>query len=138
MPAFQWTQKATNAALALADGRTQQEAADISGVNERTIRRWLTLPEFSHEVDRLALITTLARKAQRVMLAKRMIRRIGETTEKDLLDWLKYIELATEGIKIGVTPELAALAAVLRDAGRLAGSGSSGLADDEPPADGNG
>lgn len=108
MSAFQWTEKATNAALALADGRTQQEAADISGVNGRTIRRWLNIPEFSEEVDRLTFLTGIATKAERIRLAKQMIRKLGVQTEKDLLDWLKYAQGETDGVKLDLAELLAA------------------------------
>ena len=121
MSDFQWTAKSTNAALALADGRTQQEAADIAGVNERTVRRWLHLPEFSTEVDRLTLITGIARKAERLKIAKRMARQLNDVTEKDLLDWLKYAQSETEGIRIGFANKLAA---ILTNAGLLAAGGS--------------
>lgn len=121
MVAFQWTPKVNAAAIALAEGYTQVEAAAMAGVSDRTLRRWLAQPEFAVEVDKLTLITGIARKAERVKLAKRVIRTIGETTEKDLLDWLKYIELATDGLKIGLSPELTELATLLRDAGILAG-----------------
>lgn len=131
MSDFQWTQKATNAALALADGRTQQEAADIAGVNERTVRRWLHLPEFSTEVDRLTLITGIARKAERLKIAKRMARQLNDVTEKDLLDWLKYAQSETEGIRIGFAAELAT---ILKNAGLLA-AGGSGRDVDAPEAD---
>jgi transposase len=128
MSAFQWTEKATNAALALADGRTQEEVADIAGVTDRTIRRWLALPEFGEEVDRLTLITGIARKAERLKIAKRMTRRLENFTEKDLLDWLKYAQSETEGIRLGLAPELAAL---LKNAGLLAEGGSGRTIDAE-------
>jgi hypothetical protein len=103
MSQFRWTQKTTSAALALADGRTQQEASDIAGVNIRTIQRWLQLPEFSEEVDRLVFLTGIARKAERLKITKRIARNLGDTTEKDLLDWLKFAQSETDGVKLDLT-----------------------------------
>src|SRR4030095_1696035 len=129
MGAFQWTKKAEAAALALANGETREQAALIAQIAESTLYRWLQIPEFSEEVDNLTLITGIARKAERVRIAKRIARRLDETTEKDLLDWLKYVQSATEGIRLGLAPELAAL---LKNAGLLAGSGSGRITDPEP------
>lgn len=104
---FKWTQNREKAAIALAEGRTREEAADIAGISERTIYRWLDMPEFSEEVDRLSLMIDVASRAHRLRLAKRIIRQIGDHTEKDLLDWLRYAQQETEGIKLGLTDALA-------------------------------
>lgn len=100
MSQFRWTKKSERAAIALANGHTQQEAGDIAGVNRRTIQRWLDIPEFAEEVDRLTFLTGIAAKAERVRLAKRVAANLGIHTEKDLLDWLKYIQSETDGIKL--------------------------------------
>jgi transcription initiation factor TFIIIB Brf1 subunit/transcription initiation factor TFIIB len=138
MPAFQWTQKATNAALALADGRTQLEAADIAGVNERTIRRWLALPEFSEEVDRLVFLTGIARKSERLKIAKRIARNLDDTTAKDLLDWLKFAQSETDGVKLDLAhllKQLTESAPKPAHGPRLAGSRSD--RDDDSAEDGD-
>ncbi len=103
---FEWTPKREKAAIALANGHTQKESADIAEVNEKTIRRWLAEPEFIEEVDRLSLMTDIAARAERLRIAKRIIRQLQDSlvpTEKDLLDWLKYAQSETDGASIGLT-----------------------------------
>lgn len=107
MAAFKWTDKKEIAALSLARGDTQGEAAAKSGAGERTLRHWLAVPEFSQEVDRLSLMIEVASRAHRLRIANRVIRQMvreGEfiLTEKDLLDWLKYAQTETDGVKLGL------------------------------------
>ncbi len=102
---FEWTKKREEAALSLAQGATQAEAAEIAGVSDRTIRNWLNAPEFSEEVDRLTLMTGIANRAERLRVVKRIIKqrvKDGEfiLSEKDLLDWLKYAQSETDGVKL--------------------------------------
>lgn len=103
---FRWTESARAVALALAQGKTQADAAKAGDIADRTIRRWLQEPEFSTEVDRLTLITDYASRAERVRIAKRAVelRMIGghPFTKKDLLDWLKYIQSETDGANVNV------------------------------------
>lgn len=111
MSGFKWTASATLAALALAEGQTQMAAAEEADVTDRTIRRWLQEPAFSEEVDRLTLMLGIASRAERIRLAKRAIRQMAHddgtvTTSKDLLEWLKYAQGETDGLKL----DLAALA----------------------------
>jgi hypothetical protein len=101
---FRWTAKATAAALALAEGCTREHAASTAGIGVATLYRWLNNPLFGEEVERLTVITNLSRKAQRIMLAKRMVRKLGETTKRDLLDWLKYVAQETDGQSLGPAP----------------------------------
>ena len=107
MKSFRWSKKAEAAAITLANGATRQQAADAACVGIATLYRWLKTPEFDQEVDRLTLITDTARTAQRVMLAKRMIRKIGDTTQKDLLDWLKFAQSETADMHLGLAKEYA-------------------------------
>lgn len=95
--AFKWTAARRRAAIALADGATQIEAAAEAEVTDRTIRLWLAEPDFSEEVDRLTLMTGLATRAARLRLAKKVISRLGTATDKDLLDWLKFAQSETTG-----------------------------------------
>lgn len=138
MAAFRWTKKAEQAAIALANGSTREDAAAIASIGERTLYNWLNLPEFSEEVDRLTFLTGIANKAERVRLAKRVITNLGITTEKDLLDWLRYVQSETTGIKLDFADLLAAVAA---HGGEVAGSrpanaNRSVAQDAEPGADG--
>ena len=132
MSGFRWTAKSEAAALALADGQTQVEAAQQAGVDDRTIRRWLTNPEFAEEVDRLTLMTGIASKAERLRVAKRMIRQLRFWTQKDLLDWLKYAQGETDGIKLDLTNLLSAVAA---HGAPLAPGGPTGASDAADQAD---
>ena len=81
----------------------------MAEIGERTLYRWLNDPEFSQEVDRLTFLTGIATKSERIRTAKRIIRQMMETTEKDLLDWLKYAQGETDGIKLDLTELLAAV-----------------------------
>lgn len=121
MSSFKWTEKHEIAAIALAGGDTQQEAGDKAGVTERTIQRWLAVAEFSEEVDRLTFLTGIAHKAERLRLAKRVIKKLNEDTERDLLDWLKYAQSETDGVKLDLAELYAAVAA---NGGAMADSGS--------------
>lgn len=106
-PDFIWNEKRSRAALALARGLTQAEVAAEAEVTDRTIRNWLDQPEFSEEVDRLTLMTDVATRAERVRIAMRAVRQKvqGDTiqTEKDLLDWLRYVQSETSGVKLDLT-----------------------------------
>lgn len=114
--AFEWKPNRRKAVLALADGATQAEAAEAAEVTDRTIRTWLDHPDFAAEVDRLSLMTDIASRAERLRIAKRMVRKLGNTTGKDLLDWLKFAQSETDGIKLDLTA-LAAVAAPVADSG---------------------
>lgn len=116
---FRWTEKAERAAIELANGATREEAAIAAGIGEATLYRWLKLPVFSEEVDRLTFLTGVAHKAERLRLAKRVIANLQTFTEKDLLDWLKFVQSETDGIKLDLTDLRAALVA---DGGKVASS----------------
>lgn len=112
--AFQWTEQRSRAAVALAEGKTQKQVAAEVEAGERTIRDWLANEDFAAEVDRLSLMVGIASRAERLRLANRVIRqRIKEDeiqTEKDLLEWVKFAQSETDGIKLQLT-QLAAIAA---------------------------
>lgn len=124
MSGFRWTKNAEAAAIALANGETREQAADMARVTERTLYRWLQLPEFTEEVDRLTFLTGIAHKAERLRLAKQVIARLNIATEKDLLDWLKYVQGETDGIKLDFAELLAAIHA---NGDKVAGSGPDGV-----------
>lgn len=105
MSDFEWTKSREEAALSLARGGTFAEAADMAGVAERTVYRWMNVPEFSEEVDRLTLMVDVASRAHRLRIANKVIRQFvkdNETipTSKDVLDWLKYAQGETDGVKL--------------------------------------
>lgn len=77
----------------------------MAGVAERTVYRWQNEPEFTEEVDRLTLMVEIASRAHRLRIANRVIRQFvkeGEAipTNKDLLEWLKYAQGETDGVKL--------------------------------------
>lgn len=131
---FRWTAKAEKAAVSLANGYTREEAAAEAEIARSTLYRWLAIPEFAEEVDRLTLMTDIASKAERLRIAKRVIRQIKLWTQKDLLDWLKYAQSETDGIKLDLTK---LLSAVTEDDPSVAAGGPGGMdstadgADDE-------
>lgn len=114
--AFEWTEKKSQAAIALAEGKTQKEIAAELKVSDRTIRNWLAETEFAEEVDRLTLMVGVAGRAERVRIAKRIVRhRLSmrpdgvPATRRDLLDWLKFIQSETDGAIFNLTEKLAAV-----------------------------
>lgn len=122
MSQFHWTAKRNQAAALLADGYTQVATAETVGVNRKTIERWRNHPDFAAEVDRLSLMTDIASRAERLRIAKRVARQKVQAdgtlnTEKDLLDWLKFAQGETDGIKLD-------LAALREAAASVAGEGS--------------
>ena len=103
---FHWSAKRHKAALALAEGQSQQAVAEATGVCRKTICNWLCVTEFLAEIDRLSCMIDIAIRAERLRLAMRVVRqkvRADGTpeTEKDLLDWLKFAQSETTGIKLG-------------------------------------
>lgn len=127
---MKWTRNREIAAIALAEGDTHAQAAEKADVTDRTIRNWLSEAEFSEEVDRLTFLTGIAHKAERLRLAKRIISRLS-FTEKDLLDWLKYVQGETDGIKLDFAELLTAIHA---HGDKVAGSRPDGVNRKEPSA----
>lgn len=128
VPPFVWNDKRSNAAIGLASGKTQQQVAEECGINRRTVQRWLEHADFSAEVDRLSLMTGIASRAERLRIAKRVVRqRIDDAgagnvaTEKDILDWLKFAQSETDGIKLDLAKIVAAIG---ENEAPVAGSGS--------------
>jgi hypothetical protein len=103
---FHWSSKRQKAAFALAEGQSQQAVAEAIGVCRKTICNWLCVTQFLAEVDRLSCMIDIASRAERLRITMRVVRqkvRADGTpeTEKDLLDWLKYAQSETTGIKLG-------------------------------------
>ena len=96
------------AALALAEGHTQQTVAETTGVCRKTICNWLCVPEFAAEVDRLSLEINIATRSERLRIAMRVVRQKTRAdgvieTDRDVLDWLKFGQSETDGIKFELT-----------------------------------
>jgi hypothetical protein len=103
---FHWSTKRHKAALALAEGKSQQAVAEAIGVCRKTICNWLCVPAFAAEVDHLSCMIDIASRAERLRMAMRVgkqkVRADGTVeTDKDVLDWLKYVQSETTGIKLG-------------------------------------
>jgi hypothetical protein len=127
MSSFEWDEKKSNAAMLLAQGFLIKEVAKSVKVNEKTIDRWKGDMEFAKEVDRLSLMLDIAGRAERLRIAMRMARRAMKKktpTRRDLLDWLKFAQGETDGVKLDLTPLLDATTPV-------AGSGPDGTGDKE-------
>ena len=122
---FEWNEKRTAAAIALAQGRTEQEIADTLELERKTLWNWKQVPEFAAEVDRLSLMVDIAGRAERLRIAMRVarqkVREDGVDTDKDLLDWLKFAQSETDGVKL----DLNKLAAVFATDSFMADSGSN-------------
>lgn len=104
MATFKWTKKKTDAATLLALGYTEQQTAENVGVTRRTVANWKANLDFMLEVDKLTLMTGISLRAERLRIASRAIReKITDErirTNKDLLDWLKYAQSETDGVKV--------------------------------------
>lgn len=70
---FQWTQKRRDAAIQLAEGRTQREIVKHLGIARRTLCYWLEESEFKAEVDRLSQMISIAGSAERLRIAMRAV-----------------------------------------------------------------
>lgn len=106
MSSFEWNDKRSKAAILLAEGHLIDEVAEAVSVSSRTIDRWKSDIEFSAEVDRLSLMVGIASKAERLRIAKRTVRLLAKRqmpTHKDILEWLKYAQGETDGVKLDLT-----------------------------------
>lgn len=117
MSGFKWTTKREQAALALAQGKTQAAVAKELGIDQKTVWRWLQDPDFSAEVDRLTLMMGIAARAERLRIAKRLVaQRVRDDAEiqsdKDLLDWLKFAQGETDGLRLDLATIAEAYASV--------------------------
>lgn len=127
--AFDWTEQRSRAAVALAEGKTQKVVADEVEAGERTIRDWLANPEFAAEVDRLSLMIGISGRAERLRLVMRVVRQKTSDdeikTDKDLLEWLKFAQSETDGVKLDLGKLAASLAqneTSVADRGSFAGA----------------
>lgn len=112
-----WNKKQREAANLLAEGYTTEEAAEAVNTSKRTIYRWKRDMEFMAEVYRLAAMIGLAQRGERLMMAKREYRKLdAKLSIKDKLEWLKFIQSETDGVKLDLTA-LADLHASLADSG---------------------
>lgn len=116
MSVFQWTPEKSQAAMLLAEGYNYKQVAAEIGKTDKTIYRWNLDTEFAAEVDRLSVMCGIASRAERLRLVKRVIRQkaMSDTfliSDKDILDWLKFAQSETDGIKLNLAAFNAALGA---------------------------
>lgn len=132
---FKWNKLRSDVATYLAQGYTWRETATQYEISEATINAWKHHPDFAAEVDRLSIMVDVAGRAYRLRTAMRVVRAKGFESERDLLDWLKFAQSETDGVKL----DLARLAAALgEDAPSLADSRPNGIGADQTPAAGTG
>jgi hypothetical protein len=102
---LQWSSTRQKAALALAEGQSQQVVAEAIGVCRKTICNWLCVTAFAAEVDRLSCMIDIASRAERLRIAMRAVKAKTKDgipqSDKDVLDWLKFAQSETTGIKLG-------------------------------------
>ena len=119
---FRWRPNKEAAALKLAEGCTAVEVATELGISRQSIWRWSRNTEFSAEVDRLSLMIGIASRAERLRIANRVIREKvrGEfvETDKDILDWIKFAQSETDGIKLNIDSAFAEAMAPVADSGQ--------------------
>ena len=103
---FNWTKPRIRAAEALSDGETVKVAADKSGLSTSTIDRLKRKPEFAEEVGRLTLMMGIASKAERLRIAKIVVREKMKggmvTTKKDILEWIQFAAKETDEIRLNL------------------------------------
>jgi hypothetical protein len=110
---FHWSSKRHKAALALAEGQSQQAVAEATGVCRKTICNWLCVTAFAAEVDRLSCMIDVSSRAERLRMAMRVVKAKTKDgipqSDKDVLDWLKYVQSETTGITLYSKDEVQAM-----------------------------
>ena len=122
---MEWDEQKSKVAILLSQGYTNKEAADEAGISDRTVYRWKEDIEFQQEINRLSLMVDIASRAERLRIAMRMVRNSlnsRQKSNKDILDWLKFAQSETDGVKLDLT-------SLTTDDTSVAGSGQNG---DEP------
>ena len=80
--------------------------AEAIGVCRKTICNWRCVTQFAAEVGRVSCMIDISSRAERLRMAMRVVRQKVHTDSrlisyKDLLDWLKFAQSETTGIKLG-------------------------------------
>lgn len=126
-----WSEQRSQAAILLASGYIHQFVADEVGVDKRTITNWLQNVDFGAEVDRLTLMVDISSRAERLRITMKAIRQsVRENqvkTDRDVLDWLKFAQSETDGVKLDLSKIAAAFGtddASVADSGQV-GTGST-------------
>jgi hypothetical protein len=130
---FEWNPQRSQVAVELASGRSQQDVADEVGITKRTITNWMRHVEFAAEVDRLSLMVDVSSRAERLRIAMKAIRQSVKenqvATDRDVLDWLKFAQSETDGVKLDLTK----LTALSEDAASVAHRRQIGTSESDSP-----
>jgi hypothetical protein len=100
-------------------GKASKRLQTPVGVCRKTICNWLCVTAFAAEVDRLSCMIDILSRAERLRMAMRAVRqkvRADGTvdTDKDVLDWLKFAQSETTGIKLFSKDEVPAMKCRIR------------------------
>ena len=120
MTTFKWNKKQREAVLSLAEGYSINEVLAKVDISESQLYRWRQNIDFAKELDRLSNMLFTASKAERLRITHRIVRKAMERenpTNKDILEWLKFAQSETDGIKLDLT-------ALLDNDPPMAGGGS--------------
>lgn len=91
----------------LAGGMSTNEVGEEIERDGSTIRRWRQDPKFANQLELAILNQGASLRAERIRLAKKMLRKIGtENTKADPVDILRYIQSETDGAKGASSPEM--------------------------------
>jgi hypothetical protein len=91
---FVWDETKLKAAELIAKGENRQGIAKQLSISDRTLRRWAGHPDFQQKIDEIIAEIDIAQKGERIKIAKKVIRQKlnqKNLSDKDLLDWLKYV-----------------------------------------------
>lgn len=93
--------------MMLAAGYRKPEVAKEIEVDRSTIYEWLAHPDFYCEVDRLTFMVDVAQRAERIRKSMRLLRSREVDgvlqSDKDSLDWMKFVQSETDGAKVDLT-----------------------------------
>ena len=91
----------------LASGLSTNEAGEELERDGSTIRRWRQDPKFANQLELAVLNQGAALRAERIRLAKKMLRKVGAvSTKADPLEILRYLQSETDGAKGASSPEV--------------------------------
>ena len=112
---MKWTKKKNAFVEMAAEGEKIVDIARKLDMSIHTAYHWNENPVIREEINRLSLMFGIASKAERVRIAKRVVRQklLGDhvRTKKDILDWLKYVAKETEDVHLHFADLIRSLAA---------------------------
>lgn len=107
---MRWDQKRRDIAASLASGETMNEVALKFGLSRGYLQKLKVIPEFAAYMDELTMALGLAKRAERIRIAQRVvnekIEQGGYYSKKDLLEWLKYVGEETGDLQAAGTTNI--------------------------------